>query len=215
MYQITRLKVFLAGLLLFPALATFVSMHLVAQEKPPSPFPVPEMQRLSKLYIGRWEYTETYPKSAFFPNGGVNTGVYVSEPGPGGNSIFNHFHSKGAEGDFDGTLVMTWDPLEKAYKAYVFGDSFPGCDCGNRPMGGRHAGFSPGIFPLVKPSLRYATRQNSWRAESLLAMNFPARMASRKHCWCTWRLSRSESKWSAGEPAEVRSQEPSFQSPCG
>ena len=84
------------------------------------------MQRLSKLYVGRWEYTETYPKSAFSPNGGVNTGVYVSDPGPGGNSIFNHFHSKGPVGDFEGTLVMTWDRKENAYKAYVFGDSFPG-----------------------------------------------------------------------------------------
>ena len=125
MHQHPRLKVFLAGLFLFSALAVFVAVHLVAQEKRPGPLPLPEMQRLAKLYVGRWEYTEEYPKSAFYPNGGVNTGVYVSEPGPGGNSIFNHFHSKGPVGDFEGTLVMTWDPKENAYKAYAFGDSFP------------------------------------------------------------------------------------------
>lgn len=126
MYWISRRKVFLACFFLFFAVAGFTSFHFAAQEKRPPALPLPEMQRLSKLYVGRWEYTETYPKSAFYPNGGVNTGVYVSEPGPGGNSIFNHFHSKGPVGEFEGTLVMAWDPKENAYKAYVFGDSFPG-----------------------------------------------------------------------------------------
>jgi len=87
--------------------------------------PLPEMQRLSKLYVGIWTYTETYPKSASSPNGAVNTGIYTSELGPGGNSIINRFHSKGPVGEFEGVIVMTWDPKEKAYKAYVFGDSFP------------------------------------------------------------------------------------------
>jgi len=51
--------------------------------------------------------------------------VYSSELGPGGNSIINRFHSKGPVGEFEGVMVMTWDPKEKVYKAYVFGDSFP------------------------------------------------------------------------------------------
>jgi hypothetical protein len=29
-------------------------------------------------------------------------------------------------GDFEGLLVMTWDAREKAYKAYAFGNDFPG-----------------------------------------------------------------------------------------
>jgi hypothetical protein len=106
--------------------AIFCVRTSAAQEQKPPSLPLPEMQRLSKAYVGHWEYTETYPKSAAFPNGGVNTGVYSSELGPGGNSIFNHFHSKGPVGEFEGTIVMTWDPKEKAYKSYVFGDSFPG-----------------------------------------------------------------------------------------
>jgi hypothetical protein len=111
-----------AFLVAFFALLIF---HAAAQEAKPPSLPLPEMQKLSKLYVGRWEYTESYPKSPIAPNGGVNTGVYNSEPGPGGNSIFNHFHSKGPIGEFDGTIVMTWDPKEKTYKGYVFGDSFP------------------------------------------------------------------------------------------
>jgi hypothetical protein len=101
------------------------AMNSRAQEQKPPALPLAEMQRLSKLYVGTWTYTETYPKSAFSPNGGVNTGVYTSELGPGGNSIVNHFHSKGPVGEFEGMIVMTWDPKESAYKGYVFGDSFP------------------------------------------------------------------------------------------
>jgi hypothetical protein len=69
---------------------------------------------------------KTYPKSTLSPNGGQNTGIYSSEAGPGGMSIVNRFHSQGPVGDFEGLLVMTWDAREKAYKAYVFGNDFPG-----------------------------------------------------------------------------------------
>jgi hypothetical protein len=84
-----------------------------------------EMERL-KFYLGEWDYTETYPKSAFAPNGGKNTGVYTSKLGPGGQSLVNSFHSQGPIGDFEGLIVMTWDAREKAYKAYVFGNGIPG-----------------------------------------------------------------------------------------
>ena len=86
---------------------------------------VAEMERL-KFYLGEWDFTETYPKSAFYPEGGRNTGVYTSKLGPGGNSLVNTFHSQGPVGDFEGLLVMTWDAREKAYKAYAFGNDFPG-----------------------------------------------------------------------------------------
>jgi hypothetical protein len=84
-----------------------------------------EMERL-RFYLGEWDYTETYPKSPFAPNGGKNTGVYSSKLGPGGQSIVNSFHSQGPVGDFEGLIVMTWDAREKAYKAYVFGNGIPG-----------------------------------------------------------------------------------------
>jgi hypothetical protein len=95
-----------------------------AKSAPPKPGAA-EMERL-KFYLGEWDYTETYPKSDFSPNGGKNTGVYTSKLGPGGNSLINTFHSQGPVGDFEGLLVMTWDAREKAYKAYVFGNDFPG-----------------------------------------------------------------------------------------
>jgi hypothetical protein len=78
-----------------------------------------EMERLT-FYLGEWDYTETYPK------GGKNTGVYTSKLGPGGNSLINTFHSTGPMGDFEGLLMLTWDANEKAYKAYAFGNDYPG-----------------------------------------------------------------------------------------
>jgi len=91
-----------------------------------APPAAPEMERLTKMYLGTWEYTETYPKTPVTPNGGVNTGVYTSELGPGGNSLVNRFHSQGPVGDFEGLLIYTWDPKEKTYKYYAFGNDFPG-----------------------------------------------------------------------------------------
>jgi hypothetical protein len=91
-----------------------------AQESKPKP--APEMEKLS-FYLGDWEYTETYGKG---PNGPKNTGLYTSKLGPGGNSLINTFHSQGPVGDFEGLLVFTWDPREKAYKLYIFGANLPG-----------------------------------------------------------------------------------------
>jgi hypothetical protein len=103
-----------------------IEMH-AAQEARTAAKTSPEMDRLKNLYLGTWDYTETYDKTPFYPNGGSDTGVYTSEPGPGGNSIVNRFHSKSPMGDVDGMLVMTWDSQEKAYKSYVFGNDSPGC----------------------------------------------------------------------------------------
>jgi hypothetical protein len=96
-----------------------------AEAPAPASKGAPEMQRLN-FYLGEWDYTETYPKSAAYPDGGRNTGLYTSKLGPGGNSLINGFHSQGPVGDFEGLLVITWDPKENAYKSYVFGNSFPG-----------------------------------------------------------------------------------------
>jgi hypothetical protein len=80
-----------------------------------APKPTPEMDR-PKFYLGEWDYTETYLKTACNPNGGKNTGIYTSKLGPGGNSLINTFHSQGPAGDLEGLLILTWDAKEKAYK---------------------------------------------------------------------------------------------------
>jgi hypothetical protein len=95
------------------------TLQAVQESKPKA---APEMEKLN-FYLGEWDYTETYGKG---PNSPKNTGVYTSKLGPGGNSLINTFHSQGPVGDFEGLLVFTWDPREKAYKLYIFGSNLPG-----------------------------------------------------------------------------------------
>ena len=115
---------FFAALLLATIAPSLAKTQEKSATKPPaaeqSAKPSPEMEKL-KFYLGTWDFTENYG------NGSKNTGVYISKPGPGGNSLQNSFHSQGPVGDFEGLLMMTWDPREKAYKNYVFGNGFPGC----------------------------------------------------------------------------------------
>ena len=109
-------------LLSLPVLASrrwSIAAHAAQESKAK---PAPEMEKLS-FYLGEWDYTETYGKAQ---NGPKNTGVYTSKLGPGGNSLVNTFHSQGPVGDFEGLMVFTWDPREKAYKLYVFGNNLPG-----------------------------------------------------------------------------------------
>ena len=116
-----------AAAILLASVAAFVApaSALHAAQGSRAPAPAPEMQRLSNLYVGTWTYTETYPKSVSAPNGAVNTGVYTSEPGPGGNSLVNRFQSRGPAGDADGMLIIVWDPKTKAYTEYVFAPTSP------------------------------------------------------------------------------------------
>ena len=122
------LVVVFAGVASASVCAAALARHQEGSTQKPAAAPqaAPEMERLSKLYLGEWEYTETYPKSPAAPNGGQNSGVYTSKAGPGGNSLVNSFHSQGPMGNFEGLLMITWDAGEKAYKGYFFGDNAPG-----------------------------------------------------------------------------------------
>jgi hypothetical protein len=127
-----RVGISLSLIVLVAMVVVVVAARQSSTDKPASasvmqaPQPGPEMVRLQKFYLGTWDYTETYPQSPFAPEGGVNTGVYKSELGPGGFSLINRFHSQGPVGDFEGMLIMTWEPKGKAYKSYIFGNDFPG-----------------------------------------------------------------------------------------
>ena len=139
-----------------------------------APQPGPEMVRLQKFYLGTWDYTETYPKGGFAPDGGVNTGVYKSELGPGGFSLINHFHSQGPVGDFEGVLIMTWDAQEKAYKSYIFGNDFPGAVVETGNFEGDALVFRGGMTVReTKISMRNSTRigdDGKMSSEEFMAM---------------------------------------------
>lgn len=127
MFRENRKRIIVA-LSVFAALAAAMGMAARQEKSGETPTAKPgvaEMARL-KFYLGEWDYTETYPKSAVYPDGPKNTGLYTSKLGPGGNSLINTFHSQGPVGDFEGLLVMTRDVKENKYKAYLFGNEFPG-----------------------------------------------------------------------------------------
>jgi hypothetical protein len=142
-----------AILLSLPVLA--VQRENPAQESRPKS--APEMEKLN-FYLGEWDYTETYGS---LPNAKKNTGVYTSKLGPGGNSLINTFHSQGPVGDFEGLLVITWDPKEKAYKAYVFGNGFPGALIQTGALEGDTLVFrselnAPGVTMKIRSTTRVA-----------------------------------------------------------
>ncbi len=99
------------------------------EKKSPAPEalakPGPEMEKL-KFLLGTWTYTEAYEKTPLLPNGGQNTGTYISKLGPGGFSIVNDFHSVGPVGDFQGLDIITWEPAAQSYKSYIFPNNAPG-----------------------------------------------------------------------------------------
>jgi hypothetical protein len=109
-------------LLSLPLLSSWRGSIAAQATQEGKPKPAPEMEKLN-FYLGEWDYTEIYGKG---PNGPKNTGVYTSKLGPGGNSLINTFHSQGPVGNFEGLMIFTWDPREKAYKLYVFGNDLPG-----------------------------------------------------------------------------------------
>lgn len=85
----------------------------------------PEVDRL-RFLVGDWKIDAVYPKSDLFPNGGEEHGTYSCHPGPGGFSMVAEFKADGLEGHIEGLDVTTWDPQEKAYRMYTFGNVFPG-----------------------------------------------------------------------------------------
>lgn len=111
-----------------------------------------EMERL-KFYLGEWDYTESYE------GGGANTGLYTSKLGPGGYSLINTFHSQGPMGDYEGVIVYTWDTKENAYKAYLFGNDFPGAVVQTGVWEGKDLVFrSEFSYGGHSMKLRYVTR---------------------------------------------------------
>src|SRR5262245_59537894 len=98
---------FFAWLLLIPLAA--------AQAGSESPKPAPEMERLIKMWVGRWTTVELFEPSEEMPKGKQDKGVETMRPGPGGLSLIGDYESHGAH---FGHLVVTWIPAEKVYKSY-------------------------------------------------------------------------------------------------
>ena len=94
----------------------------------------PEMDRLQALYLGTWDYRETYAESPFSPQDGHAKGVHTRELGPGGFLIINRFHSQRPIADAEGLLVMTWDPKRPGVQVLCLRQRISFHDCANRSI---------------------------------------------------------------------------------
>jgi len=73
-------------------------------------------------------------------------------------------------------MVMTWDTKEKSYKAYVFGNDFPGSDGGDGgSFEGRHASFYRAEFQAEGRDAKIAKcYRGSLAPETLVSEEFMA-----------------------------------------
>jgi len=106
-------------------LSLFLSLLLIgfAAAQTDSSKPAPEMERLIKMWTGRWITVELFEPSAEMPQGKQDKGAETMRPGPGSLSLIGDYESHGAP---FGHMVVTWIPKEKAYKSYWTDLSQPG-----------------------------------------------------------------------------------------
>jgi Protein of unknown function (DUF1579) len=98
------------------------------QQGPPVAKPSPEMQKLTKMLVGKWTaVTKTEPMGG--TPGGEAKGEATFYRGPGGLSLIEDFKSTGGGfGDFRGHGVTYWDPAAKNYTG-VWCDSMTPTGC--------------------------------------------------------------------------------------
>lgn len=90
------------------------------------PKPSPEMKKLAKAMVGRWQAEEKYEVTPFSPQGGEGKGTETIHRGPGGLSILINYKSSGTMGEYSGTGIITWSPQESAYRQFWVDSGSPG-----------------------------------------------------------------------------------------
>src|SRR5712692_7515781 len=107
--------------------ATALAAPLLAQE----PKPTPEMQRLSRLFVGSWSTGEKHEPGAIAPKGGIGEGSENVALGPGGMSLISDYKASDPSGKFVAHTIMWWDAKEKAYRSLeCHNRSAAGCETG-------------------------------------------------------------------------------------
>jgi len=91
--------------------------------------PAPEMQKLTKMFLGTWSTTEKHEPSPWMPKGGTGKGTATYKLGPGGLSLVEDYKSTNTMGGkFSGHGITWWDDKEKGYKG-IWCDSMSAGGC--------------------------------------------------------------------------------------
>jgi hypothetical protein len=137
------------------------------QEKPQG---LVEMEKL-RLLVGTWSYTETWEKTAWAPSGAGGNGTYEARLGPGGYSLIIDFTTHIAIGDEIGHGILTWDPREKAYKQFIVGNAFPGCEVFTGRWEGDVLTFQ-GEFEAGGRKTALKTIYTEWKPKSITILEY-------------------------------------------
>jgi len=76
--------------------------------------PAPEMQRLTKMLVGKWRVEEDFAPGGTMPSGGRGSGRSVIEPGPGGLSLIEDFVSDSPAAHLHS--VIWWENAGKVFR---------------------------------------------------------------------------------------------------
>lgn len=90
------------------------------------PAPAPEMQKLTKMFVGRWKTEEDHKPSEWMPKGGKGKGSENVKAGPGGMSLITEYNSKGDVGEFVGYGIWAWSPEKKVIESAWSDNMTPG-----------------------------------------------------------------------------------------
>lgn len=108
--------------------ATVLATPLLSQE----PKPTPEMQRLSRLFVGSWSTNEKHEPGGIVPKGGIGKGSEKVALGPGGMSLISDYRASDPKGKFWAHTILWWDAKEQAYRSL---------ECRNRLAAGCETGL--------------------------------------------------------------------------
>ena len=130
----------IAGLLLAAALwASVLAQGKPSQKKSGErgeavnvpPKPAPEMEKLSKMFVGLWKTREKHEPGEITPKGGVGQGVETVRPGPGEMSLVYDYQASDPMGKFAAHGVLWWDVKERGYRNVECQNrSTTGCEVG-------------------------------------------------------------------------------------
>ncbi len=91
--------------------------------------PAPEMQKITRMFAGRWQTETKMAPSEFAPQGGTSKGMSIIRRGPGRLSLVEDMRSTGAIGRFVGHGIIWWDSKQGAYKGFFCDNWSPnGCE---------------------------------------------------------------------------------------
>ncbi len=96
--------------------------------------PAPEMQKITRMFAGRWQTETKMAPSEFAPQGGTSKGMSIMRRGPGRLSLVEDMRSTGAMGRFVGHGIIWWDSKQGAYKG-LFCDNWSPNGCEMTGMG--------------------------------------------------------------------------------